>query len=157
MISWRGMLANLLPPVSEAEGLGLTAALSLLTFAALPLIWRGRWEPRSPQFARRFLATLFVAMLTSFHNHVYGAALLLVPCMALVATNAAGKPLQLLLRVGLYVPPLLFLLTGSMATVGTTYGMLFVAGTALIVAVEIAATHATVPPAVENFPMESAA
>src|SRR5438876_10033606 len=118
MISWRGMLANLLPTVSEAAGLGLTAALTLLTFCALPLIWRGPWEPRSPQFARRFLATLLVAMLTSFHNHVYGAALLLVPGMALVAANIAGKPLQMLLRVGLFVPPLLFLLAVLMAIFG---------------------------------------
>jgi hypothetical protein len=157
MISWRGMLANLLPPVSETTGLGLTAALTLVTFCTLPLIWRGPWAPRSPHFARRFLATLCVAMLTSFHNHVYGAALLLVPCMALLAGNTAGKPLQFLLGIGLYAPPLLFLLTGSMAAVGTTYGILFVAGIALIVAAEITATRATVPPVVQNLARESVA
>ena len=147
--------SNLLPPVSETTGLGLTAALTLVTFCTLPLIWRGPWEPRSPHFARRFLATLCVAMLTSFHNHVYGAALLLVPGMALLAGNTAGKPLQILLRVGLYAPPLLFLLTGSMAAVGTTYGMLFVAGIALIVASEIGArqhAHLAQPDRISHCP-----
>jgi hypothetical protein len=155
MISWRGMLANVLPPVPEATGLGLTAALTLATFGALPLIWRGPWELRSPQFARRFLATLCVTMLTSFHNHVYGAALLLVPGMILCAGNTVQKPLRMLLRVGLYAPPLLFLVSGSMAAVGTSYGLLFVAGIAYISAAEIAANRATVAPLVQTVTQET--
>ena len=138
MISWRGLLVNVLPPVSEAEGQALTAALSLATLGLLPLVWQGGWDPRSPRFAGQMLATCAVAMLTSFHNHVYGAVLLLVPGMALAASNHGPRPVHWLLRAGLYAPPLLFLLSGSMTAVALTYVVLFVAGLLLLVGSQVA-------------------
>jgi Glycosyltransferase family 87 len=145
MISWRGVLVNVLPSVSEAEGLALTFALSLATVGLLPCIWRGAWEPRSARFPAQMLATGVVAMLSAFHNHVYGATLLLVPGMALAAaTSSAPRALHWLMRVGLYAPPLLFFLTGSMTAVALAYVAVFVAGLGVVVTPELASIALTV-------------
>ena len=119
MISWRGLLVNLLPDgVSEAQGVALTLVLSVASLCMLPLLWRGRWNPHDGRFAARMLATMVITMLVSFHNHAYGAILLVVPGMALAAGPDSPRLTRLLLWVGAFVPSVLFLATGSLVIVG---------------------------------------
>ncbi len=114
MINWRGLLINFLPSdVSEGDGFFYTAVLSVLTTCSLLVIWRAKWNPRDDRFAARFLATLIVTMMATLHNHIHGAALLLVPGMALAARGGGPWPLPALLLIGVYAPPLVFAVTGS--------------------------------------------
>ena len=109
MINWRGLLVEILPLwVPEAQAKGLTLLLSALTACSLAAVWRGRWDPTGPKFAMQMLATLLVTMIATYHNHLHGAALLIVPCMVLWARGGGPSPLPLLLRLGLFRPdPLL--------------------------------------------------
>ncbi len=112
MINWRGLLVNVLPAgVPDPVSTVLTLILSALTVATLLVIWRGRWEPTGPDFARRMLATLLVTMLVSFHSHTHGATLLLVPGLALLARDRGHGLLPQLLRLGLFAPTIVFALT----------------------------------------------
>ena len=81
MISWRGLLAAVLPIVPDRVGILATIALSLATLMAIPFIWRGRWDPSSEQFHMRMLGTMIVTMLVGFDVHIHGAVLLIVPLM----------------------------------------------------------------------------
>jgi hypothetical protein len=111
MINWRGVLDSALPWwVSEAQAKGLTLLLSALTACSLAAVWRGRWDPTGPKFPMQMLATLLVTMVATFHNHIHGATLLLVPGMALWARGGGPSPLPSLLRLGLFAPILFFTL-----------------------------------------------
>jgi dolichol-phosphate mannosyltransferase len=109
MINWRGLLVNFLPLwVSEAQARSLTLGLSALTACSLAVIWKGPWQPASPRFALQMLATWLVTMVATYHNHIYGATLLLVPAMVLWAreVGACPAPLPVLLGLGLVGPTL---------------------------------------------------
>jgi hypothetical protein len=140
MINWRGLLANFLPlDASEEQGLFLTTILSALTACTLPLIWRGKWDPCDGRFARRFLATMIVTMLASFHNHIHGAALLLVPGMALAAQRGGPRPLFALSLIGLYAPLVVFMTTSWIITAWLLIALMVVA-LVVIVGAELAPT-----------------
>ncbi len=84
MINIRGLLLGLPEDwVSEGTGASLTIAISLVLIASLRGLWRSGWDAADPRFDRKMLATMIVAMLTAYHNHVHGAALL-VPVMLAV-------------------------------------------------------------------------
>jgi hypothetical protein len=113
MICWRGLLVNWLPAsVSEGQGKAITLVLSALTAGTLLLIWRGRWDPNDRRrFAARMLATMIVTVLSSFHSHIHGATLLLVPAMAYLAAEGEPTLVGWLIRAGLYLPTVVFSLT----------------------------------------------
>lgn len=138
MISWRGLVANALPPeATEAQGYLVTMMLSVLTLATVPLVWRGPWQPRSPTFAARLLATLLVTMLVSFHNHVHGAALLVVPGVLFAAQGIGPRLTQAALRVGLVLPTLLFFLTENTTFCAMLFSLLELVALAPLVAAAI--------------------
>ena len=114
MISWRGLLASILPKdATEEMGGTLALLLSLLTVATLLLIWRGPWNARCPRFPQQMLATVIVMMLAGFHTHIHSAALLVVPALAIAASNTCGRALTYILLIGLYAPLVLFFATAS--------------------------------------------
>jgi hypothetical protein len=115
MISWRGLLVSALPEtVTESQGTIATFALSALTALTLLPIWRGRWHPAASSFAPRVLATVIVTLLASFHSHIHGAALLVVPAIALAAQGGGPRYVQSAMRLALLVP--MFIFTPSLAT-----------------------------------------
>lgn len=113
MVSWRGLITQLLPwEWGLSHAFAIAAVLSGLTLALLLVIWHGPWEPQSDRFAARLLCTMIVTLLAGFHQYVYGASLLLVPA----AETLASSPPPIVskaLRVGLYLPALLFFATGN--------------------------------------------
>jgi hypothetical protein len=105
MINFRGILVNLLPAgCTETQGTVLVLALSLALAASLVIVWRGDWDPSSERFPRQLLATLIVAMLTGFHNHIHGATLLIVPALALLAGPRNEDPLIGLIALTAFLP-----------------------------------------------------
>lgn len=91
MIGWRSLVLTMFPHLGTVPGLLLVAALSLLTLALLPVIWRGAWEPAGPRFAGQLVATLAVTLLVAYHSQPHGAALLLVPGSLVVARASAPR------------------------------------------------------------------
>ncbi len=77
---------------------------------SLVVVWQGPWDPAGPKFPIQMLATLLVTMLASYHNHIHGAALLVVPGMALWARGGGPSPLPLILRLGLVAGIFMFTL-----------------------------------------------
>jgi hypothetical protein len=153
MINWRGLLLNVLPAsVPESVCVWLTMLLSAITAATLLVIWRGRWEPQRPEFARRMLATLLVTMLVSPHSHSHGATLLLVPGLALLAHGAAPRPLPQLLYAGLFAPTIVFAATFSSVGVAFLFIALMVTALGAILASELGTGHAN--QGVEDLPGE---
>jgi hypothetical protein len=122
MISWRGLLWRWAPALSNADGTRLTWLLSAASIVPLIAIWHGRWDPRSAAFASRMLATMIVTMLIGFHNHLHGAALLLVPGAILAAQGHAPRPVLSVLRVGLLLPTVAVFLTHLLVR-GLTFGL----------------------------------
>jgi hypothetical protein len=137
MISWRGLLVNVLPQgVTEAQGLALTLVLSIASLALIPVLWRGAWDPGDSRFAARMLATMVITMLVSFHNHAYGALLLLVPALGLAWRPASRRLLHRVLQAALFTPPIVFFTTGSLVTVGLELLALMLIGLMAICAEE---------------------
>ena len=128
MANWRGLLVNLLPANRlDTWGPSLNAVLSLLTAAPLAIVWHGRWDPVGPRFAKRVLATLLVTVITSFHSHVHGAALLVVPGLALAASGGGPRVVQRLMRMALALPTTLFFLTHTTSLVAVVFTLLMLA------------------------------
>ena len=110
MINWRAVLINLFPGLPPARGSVLTTVLSVTTLAALPLVWRGPWNPRAHRFALQISATLGITLLVAYHSHVHGAALLLVPSAAALSQPQVSTLVRRLVMAGWIVPPCLALI-----------------------------------------------
>lgn len=142
MISWRGLLATLVPPSAGREALLLTIALSLLTLGALVFVWRGSGELRGPRLPARMLATMIVTMLVGYHTHVHGAVLLVVPAAALLVAPDACRPLRALLVLGLLLPTTLYFFTLNMELVAMLGIALMVLTLAVILLAETTGSNA---------------
>ena len=76
------------------------------------------------------LATLLITVLATYHSHIHGATLLLVPGMALLGRGAAPRAVAWLLRMGVVAPVVVFALVRNPQSVAVLCGGLMV--TALI-------------------------
>ncbi len=106
MITWRGMVFDVLPWLGSGGGLALTALLSILCLAALVPIWNEGWAPQDPHFHTQMLATMIVTQLVAYHSHLHGAILLIVPAVLMVVSRRALRPMQWLMAAALIGPPL---------------------------------------------------
>jgi glycosyl transferase family 87 len=149
MISWRGVLLNLLPPTVPD---GLSLALSLIASAATALalwpVWRGPWAADGPRFDRQLLATMLVTMLASFHNHAHGATLLVAPALAVLAGRAAGPSLGVLMFLAVLVPNAVFFATLNGVWVAGSLVGLMAAALAVLLAGELRPAAGRAPRAV---------
>jgi hypothetical protein len=110
-VSWRSMIAMLLPGLSAGWSLALVVALSILTILTLPFIWRGPWNPQSADFALKFMATLAVTLLVAYQSQPHGAALLLIPGVLVVCQSRARAAFRRLFTVGVAAAPWLGLVS----------------------------------------------
>jgi hypothetical protein len=106
MMNWHSILINLLPNLSDHVGVALTWLMAALSFALLPLVWRGAWIPRSARFAEQMLVTMIIVLMASFHTYTHGAVLLLVPGVAIMAYGGRSWTLRTTLKLGLIAIPL---------------------------------------------------
>jgi hypothetical protein len=123
MISWRGLPLNVLPALADRNGVVLTMACAGLTILCLPWLWLGAWHPRDSRFPARFLATMIITLLTAYHSHIYGAALLLVPGADL-AIRDDRSAVRALLLFELLTPPFILFLSCFTITVTTVFVIL---------------------------------
>jgi hypothetical protein len=104
MMNWRAIVLAARPGIDEHLGLTLVWGLSLLTMLASLLLWRGKWDPDSPSFGARFCALTLGALIGSYHNHLHGAALLIVPIAAAWASPMINNATRVALWAAIYVP-----------------------------------------------------
>ena len=153
MISWRGVLLNLLPATAP-DGLGVALALlaSAATALALWPVWRGPWAADGPRFDRQLLATMLVTMLASFHNHAHGATLLVAPALAVLAGRAAGPVLGALLFLAVLLPDAVFFATLNGVWVAGSLVGLMAATLAALLASEVRPAAERAPRSVTQAP-----
>ena len=111
MIGWRATVLTFLPNLSTHASLALVAGLSMLTVAALPLIWRGPWDPASDRFASQLAATFAVTLLVAYHSQPHGATLLLVPCSLVIARETGHAGIRRLMIAAVGLAPVLGLIS----------------------------------------------
>jgi hypothetical protein len=104
MINWRALILNLRPSIGPGTGLLLTAALGLLTVAALLPIWRGPWRPASALFPARMAATCLTTILVNYHSHAHGLTLFTLPLAASYGEQRSGRYARAALLALAFVP-----------------------------------------------------
>lgn len=105
MVSWRGILA-LYGSFTESSGMIATVALSVLTLALLPLIWRGPWLPAGNRFPLQMLATGIVTMLVGYDMHFHGAVVLIVPALIVVLGKQGPAVVRWVVIYAVFILPL---------------------------------------------------
>lgn len=111
MMNWQAILINNAPTISASMrmiGMGL---LDLASIISLACVWRGSWVDDPEMLGYRLLATMIVTLLISNHSYVHGAALLVVPCLAIRRGQPWTSTMRTLLLAGLFLPPAMFVLT----------------------------------------------
>jgi hypothetical protein len=107
MMNWRAIVLAVRPTIGEELGLSLVWGLSLLTMVVALLPWRGKWDPSAPTFGPKFCVLTLGALVSSYHSHPHGAALLIVPLAAAWATSTLQLPTRLATWCAVYVPTLI--------------------------------------------------
>jgi hypothetical protein len=113
MINWRSFVLYAMPGLENNQGAGVVAGLTIVTVLLLAYLWRGPWDPGSPYFVVNFAALSAGVVITSYHSHVHGAPLIIVP----IAAAWKGAWLRFETRVAilafLYVPTVMLVWVGG--------------------------------------------
>ncbi len=112
MISWRGVLLNVFPGISDGAGQLMTIAMTAITMAAVVWIWKGPWNPIGKRFHLAMLATVAAMLLCGYHSHLQDAALLLVPAISVAASWRASRRVMVTLYLTTLAAPVLYLMSG---------------------------------------------
>ena len=92
------------PTIGENLGLTIVWTLSILTMLLALLPFRGKWDPGDPSFAAKFCVLTLGVLVSSYHSHPHGAALLIVPLAAAWATSTFRIPTRVATWLAVYVP-----------------------------------------------------
>jgi hypothetical protein len=111
MLNWRALVLYAIPTIGDRRGMALTLGLGALTALCLVPVWRGAWRPRDRRFPLRFSALTLATLLSSYHSHLYGAALLVVPLASLIAEGRPGRLARGAVGALVLVPTLLLAVT----------------------------------------------
>jgi hypothetical protein len=113
MVNWRAFALYSLPEVTPTLGVVITLVLSAASVIVLLAFWRGPWDPRSPDFSARFAALSLGTIATSYHSHVHGMALVMVPVAAAWDHPALTAKTRAALLAAMYLPTVLLVWQGG--------------------------------------------
>jgi Glycosyltransferase family 87 len=113
MINWRAFVLYGMPGLEDEQGVVVVGILSALTILLLLYYWRDPWDPTAPGFAPRFAAIAFGVLVTSYHSHLHGAPLVIVPLAAAWGQSALGFRTRCAMLAALYVPTVMIVWTGG--------------------------------------------
>ncbi|HEX7101704.1 MAG TPA: glycosyltransferase family 87 protein, partial [Nitrolancea sp.] len=111
MLSFNAMVLNFLPGLTAAATGFVTIALDLAAVAFVVWMWHGRWQDDPEILTHRVLVTMIATLLISHHNYVHGAALLVIPCLAIRLYRPWSVWMRVTLFASLVLPPVLFLMS----------------------------------------------
>ena len=89
MYGWNGLLSATFSPDHPGDFTLIAAPLSLITFAAVALTWRGRLDTNGSDFPRQWLLLTIASILFDVHLYLQDV-LLLVPAAVAVHAGAQG-------------------------------------------------------------------
>jgi hypothetical protein len=104
MVNWRAFVLYAVPWIDSGRGELLVAALSVATVVLLLYLWRGPWDAASPDFSVRFTMLTMGSLVTSYHSHVHGMALTMVPLAAAWMLPAFSVETRAAILASVYVP-----------------------------------------------------
>jgi Glycosyltransferase family 87 len=104
MMNWRAVVLAVRPGIGEVSGQAIVWTLSIATMLVGLLPWRGKWEPQSRTFAPRFAVLTLAALISSYHSHPHGAALLIVPLAAAWAAPTFQLATRAATWIAVYAP-----------------------------------------------------
>jgi|GEM_PF-2565638 hypothetical protein len=106
MINWRAFLLQFLPGLPATAGFLLTNILAVVTIIVALVVWRRTENRGLDPFGWPFLVVTAATLLATYHSHIHGAMLLLVPYLLL-----QGKPTPAFrsLVVAVFWPPVIAL------------------------------------------------
>jgi hypothetical protein len=113
MINWRAFVLYAAPGLEDEQGLAAVAGLTVLTILLLLYFWRGAFDPDSPEFAAKFAALAVGVLITSYHSHVHGAPLMIVPLAAAWSRPTFKVETRLAILAALYVPTVMLIWVGA--------------------------------------------
>jgi Glycosyltransferase family 87 len=103
MVNWRSLVGAVPGGLSATLRLAITVVLSAATVAAVIYAWRGPWAPRSAAFAGQMTLLVAGTLLASYHSHIHGVSMIVVPLAAFLASNLGrdrvGRALDAAIRV----------------------------------------------------------
>jgi Glycosyltransferase family 87 len=106
MVNWRAFVLYAVPWIDSDHGLLLVTVLSVATVVLLLYLWRGPWNANAPDFPIRFAALTLAAVATSYHSHVHGMALAIVPLAAAWPHSTLSVRARAAVLAAFYVPTL---------------------------------------------------
>lgn len=90
MINWRAVLLHVAPNLTQNAGFLLTSALSAVTIVIALAVWRRASRTGVDPFGWPLLVVTAATLLATYHSHIHGAALLIVPYMLLSGTRTGA-------------------------------------------------------------------
>jgi hypothetical protein len=113
MINWRAFVLYAVPWIDSDRGLYLVTALSVATVILLLVLWRGPWDVDAPDFAVRFAMLAMGSVATSYHSHVHGMALAMIPLAAAWTLPAFSFETRAAILATVYLPTLWLVWVGG--------------------------------------------
>jgi hypothetical protein len=113
MVNWRAFVLYAVPWIDSDRGLLLVTALSVATILLLLFLWRGPWDVAAPDFSVRFLMFALGSVATSYHSHVHGMALAMVPLAAAWTQPAFSVETRAAILASIYVPTIWLMWVGG--------------------------------------------
>src|SRR5579859_164833 len=110
MVNWRSLVVlaqTLIPSIGDRLALGLILVPSAVSVGVLGLIWRGPWNVRERLWPARMAALWMATLIVSYHSHLHGLTLLVLPLTAALATPGLSSRTRWILAVGMVVPGVL--------------------------------------------------
>jgi hypothetical protein len=111
MLSFNALVLNFLPGLTPAASTFVTLALDFGAVAFVIWMWHGRWQDDPEILTHRVLVTMIATLLISHHNYVHGAALLVIPLLAIRLYRPWSAWMRVTLFTSLVLPPVLFLMS----------------------------------------------
>jgi len=111
MLSFNALVLNFLPGLTSAASSFVTITLDLAAVVFVVWMWGGHWQDDPEILTHRILVTMIATLLISHHNYVHGAALLVIPLLAIRCYRPWSAWMRAILTASLVLPPLLFLMS----------------------------------------------
>jgi len=113
MINWRAFVLYAVPWIDGDKGEYLVTALSVATVILLIVLWRGPWNADASDFSVRFAVLAMGSVATSYHSHVHGMALIMVPLAAAWTLPVFSVETRAAILTAIYFPTLWLVWVGG--------------------------------------------
>lgn len=91
MVNWRALVLGVPLEIPDNVRVAITLILTGLTVVAVLVAWRGPWQPTGPRFAGQMTLLAVATILTAWHSHIHGVAMIAVPLAAFLASGLSRE------------------------------------------------------------------